>query len=91
MLDITKVTATYRQMTEAVRNLRPCFICESKRSQKCKTCTPQFIVDGILSLLSYGNKKAKEEGIYLPTKNHKNLIISSDDDFDLEEILKNYK
>lgn len=59
-------TSTYEEMAETIRyHIRPCWRCEYQRTDACSLCPSSSTREDILGMLSYANKKLKEEGIFL--------------------------
>ncbi len=62
----SEFTSTYEEMSETIRyHIRPCWRCEYQRTDACSLCPSSSTREDILGMLSYANKKLKEEGIYL--------------------------
>ena len=96
MREVHQITSTYRELSETIRNfIRPCYKCEFKRTTQCSHCPPSRIRNDLLAVLSYANKKLKEDGIYLcSNRKEDELIITIDKeetDVDLDAVLQFYK
>ena len=71
-------TSTYKEMTDTIRRcIRPCWKCKLKDTEACDHCPPSRVLKDIIGMMSYANKKLKEEGINLSKKRKKELSHST--------------
>ena len=92
MREVHEITSTYRELSETIRShIRPCFKCEFKNTTQCKHCPPSRVRKDLLALLSYANKKLKEDGIYLCSIGKEDTQTIEETDIDVDSVLNYYK